>query len=128
MWLRLQKHYIHVKHKNMGKGEITMFEVATNKMINATKKYNQKVYQCECCGRLESPWVFGGGDIIRNYEWKNTSVGWICKNCYENPPQSEEEQIDRYLANHHHNLVIKNKVLRSQYGDKYRRIFAACGR
>lgn len=98
-----------------------MFEAIIDKAYNVLTP--KKVYQCECCGRLEAPYLFNQ-HIVRNYQWVDTEIGWICRDCYENPPQSEEEQMERIWNNRHHNLVIKNRVLRSEYGNKYKRIFA----
>lgn len=98
-----------------------MFETMMNRVNNIADICSQKLCQCESCGRLEAPFLYNA-NIVKNFGWKNTSTGWICARCQVDAPKSDEELMERMDENRHHNLVIKNRVLRSKYGWRYRRV------
>lgn len=102
-----------------------MFENIVNNIYDAVDHVYPKVYQCCECGILQAPFLYNA-NIVRNFGWEDTPKGWVCGRCQGDPPQSDEELFQRMEENKHHNLVIKNRVLRSQYGKKYKRIFAKC--
>ena len=86
--------------------------------------HNKKIYQCSCCQRIEAPFLFKQ-NIIDDYGWAfDSRKGWVCKSCFINPPQTEEEKRERIEANAHHNLVVKNRLMKTKYGKKYQKKFA----